>query len=965
MNGRAVGCWYELLPVGLASAPHRGWRVEWNVSSNRGEGRLPYSAFSMSNSTDRDEFERGQRLVSDSEPALGLGLVLKKEFGRVEVFFPAANEHRQYALRSAPLRRVRFKEGDAITLHTGEKRRVVSVSEVQALLVYCTAEGEVEEAQLADSISFSTPEARLLAGQTDESHLFELRHETLRRRAKILGSPVRGFVGGRVDLIPHQMYIARQVVSGLSPRALLADEVGLGKTIEAGLILHRLHLAGRAQRILVLVPDPLVNQWFVELWRRFNLLFSVFDAERCESIEANNPETNPFLDSQLVIASISFACGDPARAAQLCGAGWDLLIVDEAHHLRWTSKEASAEYLLVESLARAISGVLLLTATPQQLGPDGHFARLRLLDPEKYSDLKSFNASAARYQEVAHFIDAVLSADVLDAAKVKQFSGRSKRVAAHLKEIEQGHEEARGLVVSELLDAFGIGRAMYRNTRAALQGFPKRIAVLKELNGGDTENEIVVKLRWLIELLHSLGDAKVLLICTSRVLAEQLVEKLLQIVQIKVALFHEGLTLLQRDRNAAYFSEVEGARLLVCSEIGSEGRNFQFAHHLVLFDLPGNPELLEQRIGRLDRIGQTEDVRIYVPYFKGTIGEVLARWYHEGLNAFESSVHGGGEIWISQHKDLEKLEKKFSAAGLRKLLAAAVELREEVGRRLEEGNDRLLELASCRADLAEATLAQVRECDEDREFEDFALRLLDCCGVAIENLEKAGRGYLFSPGPMMREALGSLPPEGFSATFSRRRAMQREDVRFVTMDHPIIGEAMDSLLGGEKGNVSFVIWPGSGAESILLEVVVVIECVAEGALHMDRFMPPTPVRVLVDPGCEEVSATVSFERAVFEEGDVFRLLDRGAVKKKLLPAMIEKVKMIAAEKMGLLVSVAQTQMDEQLRAEILRSEELRELHPDRRADEVEKLKERAQKMRDALAGARFRVDSMRLIWRMA
>ena len=95
----------------------------------------------MSNSTDRDEFERGQRLVSDSEPALGLGLVLKKEFGRVEVFFPAANEHRQYALRSAPLRRVRFKEGDAITLHTGEKRRVVSVSEVQALLVYCTADG--------------------------------------------------------------------------------------------------------------------------------------------------------------------------------------------------------------------------------------------------------------------------------------------------------------------------------------------------------------------------------------------------------------------------------------------------------------------------------------------------------------------------------------------------------------------------------------------------------------------------------------------------------------------------------------------------------------------------------------------------------------------------------------------------------------------------------------------------------
>jgi ATP-dependent helicase HepA len=716
---------------------------------------------------------------------------------------------------------------------------------------------------------------------------------------------------------------------------------------------------------LVLVPDALVNQWFVELWRRFNLLFSVFDVERCESIEANNPEANPFLDSQLVIASVSFVCSDPVRGEQLRAAGWDLMIVDEAHHLRWTPKEASSEYLLVESLAREVTGVLLLTATPQQLGPEGHFARLRLLDPEKYADLEAFNASAGRYQEVARFIDSVLNSDPLEAAWVEEFSSRSKRVAGHLQEITKGNEQARGLLVSELLDAFGIGRAMYRNTRAALKGFPQRIAILKELAVGDDLDETAVKLRWLVELLASLGDAKVLLICASRSLAEQLVEKLLQLVHIKVALFHEGLTLLQRDRNAAYFSEADGARLLVCSEIGSEGRNFQFAHHLVLFDLPGDPELLEQRIGRLDRIGQSQAVRIYVPYFKATMGEVLARWYHEGLNAFESCVHGGGEIWISQRKDLERLEKKFSAAGMRKLLAAAVQLRQKVGKRLEEGNDRLLELASCRADLAEEILAKVRECDEDREFEEFALRLLDCCGVAIENLDEAGRGYLFSQGPMMRETLGALPPEGFSATFSRRRAMQREDLRFVTIDHPLIGEGMDSLLGGEKGNVSFVIWPASGTESILLEVVVVVECVADGALHMDRFMPPTPVRVLVDPACEEVIGADVFERAVFEEGDVFRLLDRGAVKKKLLPAMLEKAKVIATEKMALLVSEAQTLMDVQLHAEILRLEELTELHPDGRADEVEHLRQRAQKMRSALAGARFRLDSLRLIWRMA
>ena len=110
---------------------------------------------------------------------------------------------------------------------------------------------------------------------------------------------------------------------------------------------------------------------------------------------------------------------------------------------------------------------------------------------------------------------------------------------------------------------------------------------------------------------------------------------------MKLALFHEGLTLMQRDRNAAFFAEADGARVLLCSEIGSEGRNFQFAHRLALFDLPANPELLEQRIGRLDRIGQSATIQIFVPYLRGTESEVLARWYHEGLNAFEKNPHEG------------------------------------------------------------------------------------------------------------------------------------------------------------------------------------------------------------------------------------------------------------------------------------------------------------------------------------
>jgi ATP-dependent helicase HepA len=155
-------------------------------------------------------------------------------------------------------------------------------------------------------------------------------------------SPVRGFLGGRIDLIPHQLYIAQEVANRHAARVMLSDEVGLGKTIEACLILHRLLLSGRANRILVLVPESLVHQWFVEMLRRFNVWLHIFDEERCASIEAGEPGANPFLDDQLVLTSIGFLAADPRRSAQAVAAGWDVLVVDEAHHLEWSEARPAA-----------------------------------------------------------------------------------------------------------------------------------------------------------------------------------------------------------------------------------------------------------------------------------------------------------------------------------------------------------------------------------------------------------------------------------------------------------------------------------------------------------------------------------------------------------------------------------------------------------------------------------------------
>src|SRR5690606_35002885 len=197
---------------------------------------------------------------------------------------------------------------------------------------------------------------------------------------------------------PHQLYIAHEVSSRYAPRVLLSDQVGLGKTIEACLILHRLLLSGRISRILILVPESLVHQWFIEAMRHFNMWFSIVDEERCASVDGSAPDGNPFVDDQLVICSTQFLAQSAKRVRQALTAGWDMLVVDEAHHLEWSVDQISLEYGVVEVLRKVAKGLLLLTATPEQLGEESHFARLRLLDPNRYADYEDFINEPSEHQ---------------------------------------------------------------------------------------------------------------------------------------------------------------------------------------------------------------------------------------------------------------------------------------------------------------------------------------------------------------------------------------------------------------------------------------------------------------------------------------------------------------------------------------------------------------------------------------
>lgn len=335
-------------------------------------------------------FIKGQRFISQTEQELGLGSVDDTNHRMVKLVFNAVNESRIYAKDNAPISRIVFSQGDKIPAKAGWTLKVQSVQELNGLAIYQGVDEKgndvlLPETEIADAIKLDRPVERMFSGHLDSSKWFNLRQLAISKRNELQHNPLFGLLGCRTSLLKHQLYIAHSVAKRFAPRVLLADEVGLGKTIEAGLIIHQQLLKNRAKRVIIVVPESLTHQWMVEMLRRFNLHFSVYSEDQCQGIEESSQFSSPFESSQLAIVPLQFLLKHPARATQVIATQWDLLVVDEAHHLKWSEDDVSPEYELIENLAKVISGVLLLTATPEQLGKQSHFARLRLLDPLRFN----------------------------------------------------------------------------------------------------------------------------------------------------------------------------------------------------------------------------------------------------------------------------------------------------------------------------------------------------------------------------------------------------------------------------------------------------------------------------------------------------------------------------------------------------------------------------------------------------
>ena len=456
----------------------------------------------------------------------------------------------------------------------------------------------------------------------------------------------------------YQIETVRKVLKQYRGRVLLADEVGLGKTVEAGMVLKEYILRGMAERVLILTPASLVGQWQDEMATKFGIECATSHDPALRSDPAR------FWAQKRVIASIATA-RRKEHAELLAGLTYDVVIVDEAHHLR---DQASASYRLVNSLQKRF--LLLLSATPVQNNLIELYNLLTLLQPGIFKTPREFRAAymvpgkprePANRERLRDLMRGVMvrNTRALAALRMPRRHASTLRatpdpaeaacygeLTALVREMAAGAGPAGGqaphrLSLQHLLTAAGSSPAA---SAAAIARFAER-------HSDDARWTALLARTWAI----AAGAKEAALL---RLLAQNPAEKTLVFVHHRDSLMHLADRLRREGMPFATFSgdmsgpqkdaAVEAFRdrvpLLLCTESGGEGRNLQFCNTLVNFDIPWNPMAIEQRIGRIDRIGQAREVFIFNLVTAGTIEDAVLRILDEKINMFELVVGEVGAI---------------------------------------------------------------------------------------------------------------------------------------------------------------------------------------------------------------------------------------------------------------------------------------------------------------------------------
>lgn len=890
-------------------------------------------------------FEVGQRWISLSEPELGLGIVTSTAHRRVEVSFPLVEENRLYSADNVPLIRCVFIAGDIITSNANEQFRVLSTRDEDSLRSYQISEDHwLSEAALAANQGKVSPLDRLKAGQLGKFKWFELYRKILQASVDHQGRNALGFAGPKINLIPHQFDVANQILQMPLPRALLADEVGLGKTIEAGLVIHQLLVSNRAERIIICVPASLTNQWLVEMKRKFNLDCTLVDDEFCAEQQGNNP----FAQVQLALCNFDWLQHSEYMPAAI-EAGWDMMVIDESHRLQWQSKA----YQSALKLSQVSQGALLLTATPEQLGVESHFARLHLLDPTRFPDLEQFLTEEQQYGIVSNIVDLIELGGLENALEEIRSLQDDKLLSRATDALEDPSIEQD--FVDWMVDRYGTGRMVYRNTRRSIQGFPTRHTEFYHLK--DNSN-----LEWLVDWLPKQGNNKILLICQNAEDAQTISDAVNTHTEVESGAFHEHYSLIERDQIAANFVEENGIQLLVCSEIGGEGRNFQHAQHLVLFDMPEHPDLVDQRIGRLDRIGQGDNIYIHIPVQSGSPEARLTALYHHGFDMFSQPNPAASPIFEAYADKIDEMltDSAFAESTILQCKEASRHLLEEI----EQGRDKLLEQHSFSSERISPLLSEINELDSSQH--NLAILMEEAFDIGHVETEPTTNGnMIISPSDNCPYSFtNSMRDEKATVTYSREQAAMREDLEFMSWDHPWIKGLIDDIEAAGTGFTSCALMADNKFKNgqVLVESFFLTQAEGPGRLELGRFLKPTINHYLIGEDLKNQTQAVDLQ----ELRDDVQFVGKDMAKEIIAMKMpqIEKALMlgekIAEHETAKATEASVNNMLDKIKTEIARYKSL-EILPGAYQVEIDALSNKARESAQLLSSAKPRLAGV-CIW---
>ena len=741
----------------------------------------------------------GDRLTHRHNPELGLGRVIAVDARSVTVEFGRTGAVLKIAASSTALQPVDLRPGRRVRLVASGSESRVAAHEADGRL-------RLEDGRLVTAEELWPLELegalveRLALGDIDPLEDFAMRLDALHllelREANGLGS----FLGGRIRLFPHQLHAAERAAAADPVRWLLADEVGLGKTVEACLILNRLMRTGRAERCLIVAPATLTVQWLGELWRKHHQVFALLDDARLADVAKDHgSDFNPFDVHRQVVVSIETLVEKPRLTQQAVAAGIDLLVVDEAHHLRRPPRQpGNPAWRAIAPIAALGRHALLLTATPLEDDAHGFFRLLQLLRPEELTEDADLEARLARAEPLPPCTSSTRRDDIGGlpprAPRPVDVTGESPALEDAVRGEEALHAVARARKADRVRRARASGAAL-----AAVLGAEERS--LRALTGAADATD--PRLAWLLAHAPRWKQAaeKTLVFVAHRETLEMLRTSLSHRGQLATAAFHEQLSPARRDIEVAQFRRGEGASVLISTECGGEGRNFEFCHRLVLYDLPWNPVVVEQRIGRLDRIGRTLPVEIV--YFRpaGGIGAEVVRLY-EAIGLFEQPLAGLEAELAGVETALE--EAALQPGGVLGPATFDALARDAQGAhsRIRAAAYRELHRDRYRPELAQAILSRVPP-ELDALNHEVVTAACESLGFHVET-QRGRRGFSIEFG---NEALvDSLPfvPGGssFLGTFDRDEAVRDETLDFFAAGHPLVEGVLAHLEEGPLGRVA-------------------------------------------------------------------------------------------------------------------------------------------------------------------